>query len=74
MISIFDGIENEDDKKNVLNAKNELLKTLESFQPERSKREDGINTLRCGNCENEYDIFQDPNHVCRCGTLNSMET
>ena len=41
---------------------------------ERSKREDGINTLRCGNCEKEFDIFLDPNHAYRCGALNSMET
>jgi len=43
-------------------------------QPERSKREDGIHSLRCGNCEKVYDIFLDPNHGYRCGALNSMET
>ena len=47
---------------------------VKCIQPERSKREDGINTLRCGNCEKEYDIFLDPNHAYRCGALNSMET
>jgi len=51
-----------------------LLKFLkDQYQPERSKREDGINTLRCGHCENEYDICSDPNHMYRCGALNTME-
>jgi hypothetical protein len=36
-----------------------------------SKREDGINTLRCGNCEKYFDIFLDPNHAYRCGARNS---
>ena len=58
---------------------NEIIQSFISeffdfYQPERSKREDGINTLRCGNCEKEYDIFLDPNHPYRCGALNSMET
>lgn len=44
------------------------------FQPERSKREDDIMYLWYGICGDYYHILRDPNHIDRCGALNTMET
>jgi hypothetical protein len=62
-----------------LHTKEEAFDLYEYFksiqhQPERSKREDGINTLRCGICGEKHDIFLHRPHEYRCGALNSEET
>jgi hypothetical protein len=50
-------------------SKEEALKMFPN-QPERSKREDDIMYLKCGNCDDYHHI----DDIYRCGALNSMET
>lgn len=49
------------------------LSELPKYQPERSKREDGIMYLKCAGC-GEYIHIVDQMHRIRCGALNTMET
>lgn len=41
---------------------------------DKDEPEIGINTIRCGNCEKEFDIFLDPHHAYRCEDLNSKDS
>jgi hypothetical protein len=43
------------------------------LDPERSKREDDIMYLWCGECKDYFHILLDQDHISRCGALNTME-
>ena len=54
----------------IMNIENWIRDFFESYQPERSKREDDIMYLKCA-IHNDYCHIDD---IHRCGALNTMET